>query len=131
MMPIVSLYAGTLALWFLVLSARVVQGRIGPNSPGIGDGGDVEMLRRIRGQANFTEYVPIILILIGLMELNNFPNGLIHALGITLLLGRLLHGYAFSFTSDYVFGRTAGILLTFLTLLISSICCLYLSIQNL
>jgi uncharacterized membrane protein YecN with MAPEG domain len=38
-------------------------------------------------------------------------------LGATLLLGRLLHGYAFAFTANHVFGRSAGIALTFASLL--------------
>ncbi|NIO40735.1 MAG: hypothetical protein GTO41_11485, partial [Burkholderiales bacterium] len=51
-----ALYAGSLALWFLVLSYRVVDRR----RAGIylGDGGDPGMLRVVRGHANFAEYVP-------------------------------------------------------------------------
>ena len=57
-MVVTPLYAGLLAIWFLVLSARVVQGRAGPGSPSLGDGGNPAMLRRIRGHANLAEYVP-------------------------------------------------------------------------
>lgn len=124
-MVITPLYAGLLALWFLVLSLRVVQGRIGKAGVSLGDGGDAGMLRRIRGHANFAEYVPLILILLGLLELSHFSAWLLHALGLALLIGRLLHGYALSFTAYSSFGRTAGAALTFVVLLVAGLLCAY------
>ena len=116
-MNVTLLYAGTLAIWFLVLSVRVIQGRMGPGNPSLGDGGNPMMLRRIRGHANFAEYVPLILLLMGFLESSGLPRWEIHALGVTLLVGRLLHGYTFAFTKEFVFGRTAGVALTLLSLL--------------
>lgn len=116
-MRVTLFYGGLLAVWFLVLSLRVVMGRAGPGKPSLGDGGDVLMQRRIRGHANFAEYVPLILVLIGFLEQSGVPAWQVHALGAALLLGRLLHGYAFAFTANHVFGRSAGIALTFLALL--------------
>ncbi len=110
------LYGGALALWFLVLSVRVILGR-GGSGPSLGDGGDATMQRRIRGHANFAEYVPLILVLIGFLEANGTAAWIIHALGVTLLVGRLLHGYAFSFSEKSVIGRSGGIVLTLLCLL--------------
>lgn len=124
-MVITPLYAGLLALWYLVLSLRVVQGRTGRDGPSLGDGGDTNMLRRIRGHANFAEYVPLILILLGLLELTHFSVWLLHALGLTLLVARLLHGYAMSFTEQFMFGRMWGALLTFVVLLIAAVLCTY------
>lgn len=124
-MPVTLVYAGALGLWFLALSIRVVLGRIGPGSPGLGDGGSPAMLRRIRGHANFAEYVPLILALIGFLELSAEPRWVLHCLGLALLLGRVLHGYALSFTAGFPFGRTAGILLTLVALLGASGLCLY------
>ena len=89
-MSITLLYAGALALWFLVLSIRVVQGRVGPGNPSLGDGGNPLMLRRIRAHANFAEYVPMILVMMGFLELNGQPKWEIHLLGAMLLIARLL-----------------------------------------
>jgi len=91
------LYAGLLALWFLVLSWRVIQRR----GKGIylGDGGDQALLRVIRGHANFAEYVPLALLMMGFLEVARFSIYVLHALGIVLLVGRLLHGYALPFTA--------------------------------
>lgn len=124
-MTVTTLYAGALALLFLLLSFRVIMGRSGPGKPSLGDGGDPSMLRRIRGHANFAEYVPLILVLMGLLENGGSPKWLLHALGGMLLVGRLLHGYTFAFTKEWPFGRTAGILLTFLALLVGGGVCLY------
>lgn len=124
-------YAGALALWFLVLSIRVIQGRFGPDAPGLGDGGNPTMLRRIRGHANFVEYVPMILVLMVLLEISGTAPWIIHALGAALLVGRLLHGYAFAFTDEFIFGRSAGIVLTFGALLASAILALVTGLQQL
>ena len=123
MMTVIPLYAGLLAIWFLVLSVRVMQGRAGPGKPNLGDGGDPEMTRRIRGHGNFAEYVPLILVLLGILELNGTAAWVLHALGATLLVGRLLHGYALAFTTQNVFGRSVGTLLTVIVLLVAGVLC--------
>jgi uncharacterized membrane protein YecN with MAPEG domain len=124
-MSVTLLYAGALGLWFVALTIRVVLGRSGPGNPSLGDGGNPEMLRRIRGHGNFAEYVPIVLVMLGFLELSGEPKWVLHCLGLALLLGRLLHGYALSFTANFPFGRTAGILLTLIALLGASGLCLY------
>jgi hypothetical protein len=124
-MSVTLLYAGALGLWFLVLSIRVVLGRVGPGNPGLGDGGNPALQRRIRGHGNFAEYVPLILAMMGFLELSAEPRWVLHCLGLSLLLGRLLHGYALSFTQQWALGRTAGILLTLIALLGASGLCLY------
>ncbi len=121
-MIVTPLYAGLLALWFFVLSLRVVQKR---SIVSLGDGGDTELLRRIRGHGNFSEYVPLILLMLGFMELSHFSLYLIHGLGITLLVARLLHGTALSFTEKFKFGRYWGTVLTLLVLLVSAVLCIY------
>jgi uncharacterized membrane protein YecN with MAPEG domain len=120
-MIITAFYAGLLALWFLVLSVRVVQRR--RRGITLGDGGDPGMLRLMRGHANFAEYVPLILLLMALLEFGRTSIYVLHALGIALLLGRLLHGYALSFTEHFKFGRFWGAALTFLALLVSAVLC--------
>lgn len=121
-MIIAPLYAGLLALWYLALSMRVVQKR---KHIHLGDGGDADMLRRIRGHANFAEYVPLALLMLGFMELSRFPFLLLHALGITLVVARLLHGYALSYSASFMIGRFWGTLLTYLVLGVEALACIY------
>ncbi len=123
-MMVTPLYVGLLGLWFIVLGARVMQGR-GSSKVSLGDGGDPILLRRIRGHANFAEYVPLTLLMLAVLELSHFSIYLLHALGIMLLVGRLLHGYAFAFSEEFVFGRMWGTILTYLVLLIAALACVY------
>jgi uncharacterized protein len=122
-MFVTPLYAGLLTLFFVVLSARVVNLR----RRGIifGDNGDVGVIRIVRAQANFAEYVPLALLMLGLLEMGRFSIYLLHALGIALLIARLLHGVALSFGWQIRFGRVAGAALTFIVLLIEAVLCLY------
>ena len=62
--------AGLCGLLYLWLSIRVVQVRQSAKVL-LGDGGDELLLSRIRAHANFAEYVPICLILIGVIELTD------------------------------------------------------------
>src|SRR3979409_1659845 len=121
-MVITPLYAGVLALLFLVLSWRVVEFR--QRGIPLGDGGDPAMLRRIRGHGNFAEYVPLILVMMGFLEIGRTSFYVVHALGIGLLASRLLHGYALSFTDRFRFGRTWGAGLTFTVLGACAVLCL-------
>lgn len=125
------LYGGALALVFLVLSLRVIQGRSGKGGPSLGDGGDTMMLRRIRAHGNFAEYVPITLILIGFLEISGTAPWIIHSLGASLLVGRVMHGYAFGFTKNSVIGRSGGIVLTLVALLASGWLALFSGLQAL
>ena len=122
-MIVTPIYAGLLALLFFVLSLRVVKLR--GHGASLGDGGNPLLLRRIRAHGNFAEYVPFILLMMGMLELSHFSSYLLHALGITLLIARLLHGYALSFSERFKFGRFWGTALTFTLLFVCGALCLY------
>jgi uncharacterized membrane protein YecN with MAPEG domain len=114
------LYAGLLALWFVVLSARVVG--IRRRLP-FGDGGDLSVTRVIRAHANFAEYVPLALLMMGFLEVGRHSIYLLHALGIVLLVARLLHGFALSFAWQPRYARIAGAALTFVVLVVEAVLC--------
>jgi uncharacterized membrane protein YecN with MAPEG domain len=127
MLMVTPLYAGLLAIWYLVLSYKVVQRR--GHGFALGDCGDATMLRLMRGHANFAEYVPYILLMMGLLELGRFSIYVIHALGLTLLVARVLHGISLSFTDKWMFGRYWGTALTFGLLLVCGVLCIYQGVQ--
>ncbi|MEM1114660.1 MAG: MAPEG family protein [Pseudomonadota bacterium] len=87
---IAPLYIALAGLIFLPMTLRVGLFRV-KQGIDIGDGNDDEMLRRIRGQANFIETVPIALMLLLAMELLGASPGWLHGVGATLLAGRILH----------------------------------------
>lgn len=119
-MPILPLYAALLALLFFVLSVRTLRMRKSLQIA-VGDGGDKQMLRLIRVHANFAEYVPLCLILLYMVEAQRAPAFLMHGLGLALLVGRISHAYGVSQVKENLAFRVAGMVLTFITLLISAI----------
>ncbi len=90
MLSVTPLYIALLGLLWVPFTLRVGLYRL-KNEINLGDGGDAELLRRIRGQGNFTESVPLAVALLIVMELVGAPGVWLHALGATLLVGRLLH----------------------------------------
>ena len=87
---ITSIYASLLALLIVRLSVAVIKLRR-KNRVSVGDGGNEELQLAIRAHANAVEYIPIALMLLLMLELNGAPKILIHILGVTLLVGRILH----------------------------------------
>jgi uncharacterized membrane protein YecN with MAPEG domain len=84
---------------------------------GLGTGGDAELEKAIRGHGNFTEYAPIGLIVLTSAELSGAAGGWVHAIGILLIGGRLLHAWGLSQSRGKSFGRSSGIVLTVAALL--------------
>ena len=120
---ITTLYAGMLGVLFIVLSTRVMLWRF---STGIvvGDGGDETKLARIRGHANFFEYVPMTLLLILLVEMSGAEARWVHGLGAGLVVGRVLHAIGMWRQAGISFGRRAGTGLTMIVLAAATALCL-------
>lgn len=116
---ITGLYGALLAVIFILLSFNVIRLRLG-NKIGLGDGNHHELQKAIRVHANFAEYVPFALLMIFLCEYTGSSIYILHAMGVTLLLARILHGWGLTKTSVNSFQRTWGVLLTFATLMMAS-----------
>jgi uncharacterized membrane protein YecN with MAPEG domain len=127
-MIVTPLYAGLLTVLFILLGLRVIQVR--QKGIPLGDGGDPQMLRVIRGHANFAEYVPLALLLMAVLELSRTSVYLLHALGIALIASRLLHGYALSYAQRFRFGRVWGTTLTFVVLIVEAVLCVWKGLQG-
>ena len=130
-MPITAIYAALLAALFLLLSARTIARR-GAAQVEIGtatrDGtDDRELLRRVRVHANFVEYAPMALVLLGLGESRKATPLALHALGTTLLIGRLLHAHGLSQSPHNMPMRVTGMVLTLTMIALSAGLCLWLS----
>ena len=123
-MVVTPLYAAVLVLWFIVLGLRVISRRRSARVS-LGDGGNTPLQRAIRAHANFAEYVPLALLLLLVIELSRFSIYLVHLIGATLLIARLLHGYALAFRAEFRFGRVWGAALTFIVLIVEALLCLY------
>jgi uncharacterized membrane protein YecN with MAPEG domain len=125
-MQITAFYASLLAVLFLYLSVRVIGGRREQRVE-LGHGESGELLRRMRVHANFAEYVPFTLLLMGLAESMAPPRIILHMVGITLVAGRLLHAYGLSQTPQILRYRVWGMTLTFVALGVTAMMCFSLS----
>ena len=119
-LPVTLLYAGLLGLWMSVLSIRVPLRRGALDIP-FGDGGDLSLASRIRAFGNFIEYVPMFLVLLGLLEGAGTSTVWLHGLGIGMLASRVLHGLVYvaapKLTVPQQVGRGIAAMSTWLLLL--------------
>lgn len=89
-LPITLTVAGAAALINAWLGFRVGQRRMS-EKVSIGDGGNERLTARMRAHANFAEYTPFVLILIGLVELAAGTTIWLWAVGAVFLLARIAH----------------------------------------
>ena len=80
----------------------------------VGDGGNENVIRRMRAQSNFVESAPFVLILLFLLELSLGSSIWLWAAGALYLISRVLHGIGMD---GWMPGRFIGALITMLTLL--------------
>ena len=117
MLIITSLYASILAILVIYLAYKVVDFRR-VKSVGIGDNGDKDGLRSIRVHANAVEYIPMIVILMGIYEVNGGSTLMLHIIGTLAVISRLLHATGLSKSAGTTFGRFVGTLLTWIITLV-------------
>jgi uncharacterized membrane protein YecN with MAPEG domain len=86
-------YAALLGPILVFLSAKVIQARVAKGAI-YGDRGDMQLVRRCRAHANFTEYTPLFLILLFLAELHQLSHYAVHVFGAIFVLGRISHAYS-------------------------------------
>ena len=103
--PITAVFTALLALLLVGLSVRVTVLRA-KKKISFFDGGDPELGRALRAQGNFIEYVPMALVLMGLMESSGASAGLMYGFGAVLLAARAVH--AWGLYSDVFKARVAG-----------------------
>jgi uncharacterized membrane protein YecN with MAPEG domain len=119
-------YAALNALIMLVLSILVVRARVTTATP-IGDGGKPEMAGPLRAHANNSEYVPMALILMWALA---SPLGgtiwMLHAVGLPLTVGRLLHAVAITRSTGPTTLRVVGMVFTWIAFIVGISCILYL-----
>lgn len=89
-LQVTALWGGLLGLLMIVLAIVVVIGR-NQSKVLIESGGDPELARKIRVFGNFTEYVPMAVVLMAIAELTGAPSLSLHIIGGMLFVGRLLH----------------------------------------
>ena len=120
--PITALYAGVLGIILVAISVPVSVLR-GKFKVMFGDGGKESLTRAIRGQGNFTEYVPLALLLIGMVEWAGMRPWVVHTLAGGLLVSRLIHYWGITTRKDP--GRGIGVTISWVVLAVSGLIVLY------
>ena len=126
-LSIIPIYAGILALIYLALTIRTVLARR-KFSIALGHRDAPQLMRNVRAHGNFSEYVPILLILIALLEIQNFSPLFIHIFGCVLVASRISHAFGISNVKENFAFRIAGMVPTMLLLLITGLINLYLAV---
>jgi len=119
-LTVTPLYAGLLGLFYVGLSLWVIKVRVSQKIAS-GDKGNPVMHNAMRTHANFAEYAPLALILIGFAELQGLPAMAVHILGALLLLARLMHGVGMGRMPHTPVLRGGGAALTFLAILLAAL----------
>ena len=84
------IFAAIFGFMHVVFTLRVGNYRF-KSKISLGDGGDRELLTRVRAQGNFIENVPIALLLILLNDLDGAEDSTLMLMGSILLISRLTH----------------------------------------
>ncbi len=110
---VIAAACGVVNIW---LAVRLVRGRV-RGKVMVGDGGDPTMLSGMRAHANFTEYAPIVLILMTLVELARGPLVALWVIGAVFVLARIAHPLGMARPAPNPF-RAAGALVTWVVTLV-------------
>lgn len=125
-LPITLATASIVGLMLIWLSARVVASRV-KNEALIGDQDNKELLFAIRTHANFIEYAPIFIILLGLLEYSGGNRTALMILAGLFLIARPLHVLGMGPDANLKL-RQIGVVLTFTVITVASIYGLYISL---
>jgi len=82
----------------------------------LGDGGVQKLQAAIRAHGNFSEYVPLSLVLMALLELDHFASTALMVVALALVLGRVLHAVSVLSNPQRFKFLVLGMQLTFATL---------------
>jgi uncharacterized protein len=114
-LPITLTIAAAAALLNLWLSIRVGRVRIAEKIS-VGDGGNENLIRRMRAQANFLENTGFALVLIAAIELAVGSSPVLWLTGIVYIVGRISHAFGMD-GGQWAMGRSIGTATTMAILL--------------
>lgn len=114
MLRFTPIYGSLLVILVLFLAYRITGFRRRENVGLNENNASPQMRCAIRAHANAVENIPLALLLLLFLELNQLTPWLMHIFGLSLLLARGLHAWGLSRHSGPSFGRFYGTALTWL-----------------
>ena len=85
------------------------------------DGGDETLRRRIRAHGNFVEYVPLCVIILAVMELNQVEAQTLWYLGGAFVAGRIFHTFGMLNNPHFPLPRILGMFSTYAVLIAGAV----------
>ncbi|MBQ1542398.1 glutathione S-transferase [Caulobacter sp. CCUG 60055] len=122
-----ALWVGLLLILLVVLSGLVVRQRR-RHKVMIGDGGVPELVQASRAFGNAVEYATPGMAALATLAVVNAPLLAIHLVGGLLFLGRVAHAASLSGSAGPTFGRSIGMLLTWLAFVFAGAALLFYAI---
>jgi uncharacterized protein len=114
-LPVTLTAAGLAALMNIWIANRV--GRVrGQEKVSIGDGGNARLIAAMRAHANYVEYTPFVLVLLGFIEVAVGSTWWLWTVAVIYLVGRVAHALGMT-TDNPLRLRMIGTVVTMLTLL--------------
>jgi len=113
-------YAAALAVMYVLLAGLVIRQRF-KTRIGLGDGQQPDLVKVVRIHGNFAEYVPLLLVLLLILEIQQAALWQLHLIGALTLLGRISHAIGLSKSSGTSLPRMVGMICTFSALLIAPV----------
>ena len=113
-------YAAALAVFYVLLAVLVIRQRF-KNRVGLGDGQKPGLVTAIRVHGNFAEYVPLLLVLLLMLEIQQAPLWQLHFVGGLTVAGRILHAIGLNKTHGTSAPRFIGMVSTFVALLAAAV----------
>jgi uncharacterized membrane protein YecN with MAPEG domain len=122
-----ALWVGLHLILLLVLSGLVVRQRRA-HGVVLGDDNIPELTQAVRAFGNATEYVPGGLIAIAVLALAGATPMVVHAMGLTLFVGRVAHAVGLSRHGGSSVLRSAGVIATWLAYILGGVALLFYAI---
>jgi uncharacterized protein len=120
LLSIVPIYAAIFGLMLVYLSTLVIKQRRSAKVS-LGDGDNPALRKAIAVHNNFSQYVPLALLLTAFVELNHASAYVVHSLCTVLLIGRVAHAYGLAQPNQIMKLRQLGMLLTFGVIIVAAL----------
>jgi uncharacterized protein len=117
-LPITAFVAAVCAIMLLITAVDTVRQRIRLKAA-FGDAGDAKLISATRSHGNLAEHAPIVILLIGMLEMAKAHHIALMAIGALFLVGRVAHIiglYTPAAAGKPPVPRQFGVIVTWLTL---------------
>lgn len=130
-LPVTALATAVCALMLLITAFDTVRQRMRLGAA-FGDKGDAKLISASRSHANLAEHAPIVILMLGILELSHAsPLGLRAVAGL-FIAARVLHviGLYAPVSTKPPLPRSLGVMGTWLTMLVLAVWCIALAAQT-